>query len=403
MGLTKLGKYRKMDTDLKWLDLETFNTDDRQKIKNTISHFIKAHPNAVMDHDLDWLSTKCGPDKSVKAFVSLARDETLIGYAPFFVHPSALSFSLFGVSMFNYRVNRYTITAQPLVAEHYPESEELLQSLFKQLREILSSRDVLFGLGVPFESTFGQFLANNDLLSKQYLVLPYGESYQRRLIQLPDDIEKYIGALGSKTRAEVRRSLRRINDEAAITFHVYSGPDEVPELLKQLQSLSAKTYQHKLLDLGISENDETYRELHYAAEKGWLRSHILFCNDEPVAFDHGFLHNQTYYSTHIGYDPKWTKSSVGLVTHIYTVKDLIEQNASNFDFMYGDSGNKARLSNTSHEEQNFYLIPRLFPLSSVARTLRLFNAIIDRLGRFLDEYGIKSKLRRFLRRKSTQS
>lgn len=392
-----------MDTNLKWLDLDSFDTDDRQKITNSISHFIKNHPDAGMDHNLDWLTTKCGPGKSVKVFVNLAQDGSINGYAPFFVHPSALSFSLFGIALFDYRVNRYAITAQPLLANNQSSPETLFESLFCEMHRILNSRDVLFGLGVALESSFGRFMIDNKALSKKYLVLPYGDAYQRRTIRLPEDLEKYISGLGYSTRYEVRRAIRKLNKQATVAYRVYTRPEDVAELVRLLHSISVKTYQHQLLNLGISEDEETYRNLSFAAEKGWLRSLILFCDDKPVAFEHGFFYHNVYYLTHMGYDPDWSKSSVGTIAHIYTVEHLIQRGAIQFDFLYGDNGSKKRLSNESHQEQNFYLVPRVFPLSTIAYALRLFNTTTGRVGQFLEKYGIKSKLRRFLRRKTTQS
>lgn len=38
---------------------------------------------------------------------------------PLFIHPSALSFQLFGISVYDYRIRRYCITATPLLAEGY--------------------------------------------------------------------------------------------------------------------------------------------------------------------------------------------------------------------------------------------------------------------------------------------
>lgn len=392
-----------MNPDPEWKDLDTFSEKERHKTLALINDFIKTHPRAVMDHDLEWLFTKCGHEKTVKALVCFAQDGSLIGYAPFFVHPSALSFGLFGISFFDYRIRRYSITAEPLLRADQPALQALLKSLFSKIRDFLGQRDALFGLGVERKSVFGQFLSNNIALQKNYLILPMGASYQRRLILLPEDIEKYISNLGYSTRYEVRRALRKLHSKTTVTYHVYSEPHEVKKLLKLLYSVSVKTYQHQLLNLGISDDEETFRILNHAAKAGWLRSLILLCNNQPVAFEHGFLYNGIYYLTHMGYDPDWTKFSVGTIAHIYTVENLIQMGAKKFDFLYGDNGSKKRLSNISREEQNFYLIPRKIPLIIIAHTLRLFNALIEKAGEFTERYGIKSRIRRLLRRKSTRS
>lgn len=76
------------------------------------------------------------------------------------------------------------------------------------MRETIGDRDSLFGLGVEKSSNFGQFILKNSELHKHYQVLPYGQSYLRRLILLPKDFEAYLKGLGNSTRYEMRRALR---------------------------------------------------------------------------------------------------------------------------------------------------------------------------------------------------
>jgi len=394
------------NTTLEWIDLASLGSEVRQPVLNQIERLIQKHPDANIDHDPYWHSAKCGNDKSSKLFVCITPDNTVAGYAPFFIHPSALSFQLFGISVYDYRIRRYCITATPLLAEEYQSlSSALLEKLLITLREIIGDRDSLFGLGVEKSSNFSQFILENTELRKHYQVLPYGQSYFRRLISLPKDFEAYLKGLGNSTRYEMRRALRLLEKDTEITtsYRIFTQPEEVVELLQLLQQVSLKTYQHQLLNLGINDNAENRHTFELAARKGWLRSLILFSNNEPIAFQHGFLYKKCFYLTHIGYDPAWAKWSVGTITHAYLIQNLIEVGAEKFDFLYGDNGSKARLSNDQREEQNFYIVPRKFPLSFIASMLQAFNFVMNTLGRAIEKFGIKTLIRRFLRRRATSS
>lgn len=393
------------DTNLEWTDLASLEPEVRQQILNQVEHLIQNHPDANMDHDPHWLSAKCGNDKSYKLLICIAPDNSLVGYAPFFIHPSALSFQLFGISVFDYRIRRYCITATPLLAKHRENPQVLLETLFIKLRGMITHRDSLFSLGVEKSSIFGKFILENRVLYKNYQILPYGQSYLRRLILLPKDFEVYLKELGNSTRYEMRRALRLLerNNEAATSYRIFTKPEEVVELSRCLQQVSTKTYQHQLLNIGLSDNADTRHTLELAARKGWLRSLILFSNNDPIAFQHGFLYNKCFYLTHIGYDPAWAKWSVGTITHAYLIQNLIEIGAEKFDFLYGDNGSKARLSNDQREEQNFYIVPRKFPLSAIALLLRFFNFVMDGVGSTIEKFGIKTLIRRFLRRRATSS
>lgn len=394
------------NTTLEWIDFASLESEVRLHVLNQIERLIQNHPDANIDHDPYWLSAKCGNDKSSKLFVCISPDNALVGYAPFFIHPSALSFQLFGISVFDYRIRRYCITATPLIAkEDQFSSSALLEKLLITLREIIGDRDSLFGLGVEKSSNFGQFILENNGLRKHYQVLPYGQSYFRRLISLPKDFETYLKGLGNSTRYEMKRALRLLEKDTEITtsYRIFTQPEEVAELLKLLQQVSTKTYQHQLLNLGINDNVENHHTFELAARKGWLRSLILFSNNEPIAFQHGFLYNKCFYLTHIGYDPAWAKWSVGTITHAYLIQNLIEVGAEKFDFLYGDNGSKARLSNNQREEQNFYIVPRKFPISLIALMLQAFNFVMNKLGSTIEKFGIKTLIRRFLRRRATSS
>lgn len=393
-----------MDIALEWRDLDSLDSTTHLNVLIAIRQLVQHHPEATMDHNLDWLFAKRGDGKSVKVFICLTSEGTLIGYAPFFVHPSTLSFELFGLSFFEYPIRRYCITAGPLLAADFT-SQELFWDLFIKLQDILGNRDVVFGLGVPLSSHFGRFVVENKDLKKIYQIFSSSNAYLRRFIVFPETFDEYVKNLSYNTRKEVRRVLRNLESDIKLTasYRVFTSSVEVPEFLALVQLISDKTYQRKLLNLGTSNNDYTCHILTSIAERSWLRGYVLFCKGEPVAYKLGYLYNGTYISEQVGYDPLWSNWSVGTVMHMYVVKDLINNGAEKFDFMYGDAENKRKLSNTFRKEQNFYIVPHKFPLAAIALTLRAFNFMIDKLGKILEKFGIKTLIRRFLRRHATTS
>jgi CelD/BcsL family acetyltransferase involved in cellulose biosynthesis len=205
-------------------------------------------------------------------------------------------------------------------------------------------------------------------------------------------------------RQDARRALRRFESDGKIegTYRVFTTPEDLPDFLRLAATVSEKTYQHKLLGMGITDNAAIRRALTLAAENGWFRSLIVMLGNEPAAFKYGFLFNGTYYSELVGYDPRWAPYAVGTVAYLLTIRDLIGVGAKIFDFKYGDHGNKERMSNYFREEQNIYLIPRRFPLSALAAALRAFNATADWVGNLLEKFGLKSRIRKFLRRLSSR-
>ncbi len=384
-----------------WQDLDQLEAAARVQILANIKGFIQNHPAAVMDHDPDWLFTRCSHDKSVKILFLLASNGTLLAYAPFFVHPAALSFELLGISLWEYRIRRYSITAGPLFADGV-NTDEILSALFGYLRTLLGNRETLFVLGMELGSPLGRFIQQNADLRKKYQLVPSGKPYHRRLIALPENFDQYIQNLRHGTRKEVRRALRRLEQDPEITIdhRIFNTPEDVAEFLPLAQQVSDKTYQRNLLGLGIRDNAETRRVTTVAAEHGWFQSYLLICNQQPVAFQFGYVYGKTYYAEQTGYDPVWGDKSVGTLVQIYRIRDLIAHGITRFDFLYGDNERKRSLSNKHRVEQNIYLIPRKFPLEVLARILRIFNKFSELVGDFIEKWGLKSKIRRYLRKRS---
>lgn len=401
LHLSKSSDVPQSDNGLIWRDLDQLDAAARTQALLAVKDFIRHHSAAVMDHDPDWLYAKSNHNKSVKIFLYFAQDGSLSGYAPFFVHPSSLSFGLLGISLWEYQIRRYSITAGPLLAEGI-NAEKILLSLFDYLWRRLGNREILFGLGVELDSLFGRFLQNNTNLRKKYSILLSGKPYHRRLIVLPGNFDEYIQNLGYGTRKEVRRVLRRLEQDPkiSINYRVFTTLEDIAEFLLLAQQVSDKTYQRNLLGLGIQNNSETRRIISNAAENGWFQSYLLICNQEPVAFQHGYIYNGTYYAEQTGYDPIWKSKSVGTIVQIYRIRDLINRGVTRLDFLYGDNERKRSLSNTYRIEQNIYLISDKFPLNILAYALRIFNFISESLGDFIERWGLKSRIRRYLRKRS---
>jgi CelD/BcsL family acetyltransferase involved in cellulose biosynthesis len=210
--------------------------------------------------------------------------------------------------------------------------------------------------------------------------------------------------LGPKTRQDLRRQERRLAKEAggSLDSRTYHEPKDVGAFIAAAQEVSQKTYQRHLLGMGVRDDEKTRNKLGAAARAGWLRSYGLFCRGQPIAFMHGYLYGGTYYSEEIGYDPAWSDWSVGNVLHSLVVKDLIEvaHGVRQFDFLYGDNPNKQRLSNAARLERNFYLIPSSFRNMVLVYSIRAFNGLAEGAGRLLDRWGLRSWLRRVVRKRS---
>ena len=343
------------------------------------------------------LSNFVSPEQDIHCF-TLGGVEDPIGYAPFLVHRTALSFNLGETPLLHLRLTRHALQGAPLC-----KSPAVLGGLFQPLFKAVGRRGVVFLEGVHSSSHLGVLLAQRDSAVYNYFhVVPYGPTYAHRLIDLPvgSNFEDYLGSLGSSSRRDVRRTRRDFIKGAKGQTRMtrYTQSSQAAELAHTLAQVSRKTYQHHLLGLGLENTPQFANQLRIAAEGGWLRAYVLWIDDKPVAFQLGYQNTRTYYGHHVGYDPDISKLQPGIYLHTELMADLLADGISRFDFLSGDSLYKQRMSNAFREERHYYLIPRGWPGTGIAVALVCVNRFSEVLGRWLDKIGVKDRLKRLVRR-----
>jgi hypothetical protein len=384
-----------------WSTVEALHSARQSERIADIDRLLDSVGDHCLDHEPRWLHTLAAePGKRTLLWTCMQGDR-LIAYAPMLVHPSSLSLEVMGKTLYQMRVERFSLTGAPVFAPGV-DQPALSQALLAALARELGDGKVGFILGLPSASALYTAIAAPR---RDFHVLKSGPEYGRRVIELGNTYDAYLQELGSKTRKSLRYQETQLRKNTkSFTVRGFAAVAEVPEFLHGAQQISQKTYQWHLLGQGVRDNEPMRKRLLDAASHGWFRSYVLYCDDVPAAFMLGYLYKGNYECVEIGYDPAWAKFSVGNILHLEVVRDLTSPavGARFFDFMYGDSPNKARLTNRTWPERNYYLIPRTLRMTAWTNLARGFNATTEGVGKILDRYDLKTKLRRLVRRSSVR-
>ena len=376
-------------------------------LQDRTGEILHGAPERQMDHDLVWLKGSIhAPSQSLSVFV-LRRDDQVVGYAPFLVHPSKLAYELAGARVLRRQVSRHVLVGEPVLDGTLAEaSPELVTDLFRTLRPRLASNHVVFLAGVNADSTLFRLLRRGSPLTKDYYVVPHGPVYQRRRILMGGSYEDYLQSLRGTTRRGLRRSRKKFLASAGEKYSLrrFESRDDVEPFLQDATEISRKTYQWHLLGLGMRDVDSRAAKYTYAATNGWFRSYILYAEGKPVAFASGYLHDKTYYGHELGCDPDWRPSNAGVFLLTEITQDLFADTApvDVYDFLYGDDLLKSRLANTERTERHFYLFPRGFHGALMAYPLRAVNCLSDVVDLVLRRLRLKEYLRRLRRDRSVK-
>lgn len=167
-------------------------------------------------------------------------------------------------------------------------------------------------------------------------------------IALPENWEGYLNLLSKKQRHEVRRKLRKLENETeSINYRVIgSGSKD--------SGAEAATFFPQFLEL-FRENPEKEdfltdkMEGYFAAlveataTSGLARFGLLEIDGEPAAAVLYFTYGSRCYLYNSGYRSDYRALSAGLVSKILCIKDSIEKGIQVFDFLKGPEIYKNRL------------------------------------------------------------
>ncbi len=160
-------------------------------------------------------------------------------------------------------------------------------------------------------------------------------------LDLPTTWEGYLQLLNGKQRHELRRKLRRLNEEGELNYRASLNADrhDVDIFL----SLFRNSRQDKA-DFLTREIESFFRTAaDIMAEQGLLRLNILELSGLPVAATMCFDYKDIVYLYNSGYDPNYGWLSVGIISKALCIKDSIERGRKRFDFLKGGEAYKYQL------------------------------------------------------------
>ncbi len=224
--------------------------------------------------------------------------------------------------------------------------------------------------------------------------------YQHCYIDFSLTFEGYQSKFSSKTRSTINRKIKKYTQHAGGTIHwrTYRLPGEMREFLQLARKVSRLTYQERLLDAGIPDTEEFSRAAEMLADEQRVRAYVLFDADRPVAYLYCPVQENVLIYAHLGYDPDYLHLSVGTVLQWLAVQQMFDEARFRyFDFTEGQSDHKRLFATHQRPCANVFLVRRSVRNYAIIYSHWSMNRFSKWLGDKLDQMGLKTKIRRFLR------
>lgn len=224
--------------------------------------------------------------------------------------------------------------------------------------------------------------------------------YQRFSVQLSGGFEQYMSTLSGKTRSSLKRKLRKFTEVSGglIDWKEYRTPDQIAAFFPLARKVSARTYQERLLHIGLPADEVFFMSAHTLARDNKLRAYLLFLNGEPISYLYCPVRQRVVVYDHLGYDPSYASLSPGTILQILALKALFaEQQFTTFDFTEGEGQHKEIFATDWRLCGDVFVVrERLVPMLLVVLHLGLDRAS-GGAGSVLELLKLKSRVRKLVR------
>jgi CelD/BcsL family acetyltransferase involved in cellulose biosynthesis len=177
------------------------------------------------------------------------------------------------------------------------------------------------------------------------------------VIDLPaqGDIEAWLTEMGKKNRHELRRKIRRFEEQFPDYKYYTSDCDDCKDGLEDFYALhrASDGNKQKFMDEKMAR---FFSEMVDAlTDHSWIRLSFLEVGGKRVASYLSFDYNNRIYLYNSGYNPEYRDYSVGIVLLAYYIKEAIRTGHTRFDFLRGNERYKYALGATDTEVFNIQI------------------------------------------------
>ena len=224
--------------------------------------------------------------------------------------------------------------------------------------------------------------------------------YRRHYARLDQDFDTYLAGFSSKSRSTLRRKLKRLAERSGgkLDLHCYRNESEMADFHSRARTVSALTYQERLLDAGLPEGPEALAEMRRLARAGRARGWLLFLDGAPIAYLWTPAEGATLIYAYLGYDPAFAEYSPGTVLQLEAMRQLMEERAfALFDFTEGEGQHKSLFATGSVDCVDLLLLRRSAANFLVGHSLTGFDGAVALAKRATNMLGLANAARRLRR------
>ena len=159
---------------------------------------------------------------------------------------------------------------------------------------------------------------------------------------------------------------------------------------RDARTVSAKTYQERLLGAGLPDGPEALAGMQVLARRDAARGWLLFVDGEPVSYLYAPADGETLIYAWLGYDPAFADFSPGSVLQLEAMRRLMAEGRFRlFDFTEGDGQHKRLFATAAVDCVDLLMVRPTLANLAVAGALNGFDGAVALAKSFVSRIGGK--------------
>jgi CelD/BcsL family acetyltransferase involved in cellulose biosynthesis len=196
-------------------------------------------------------------------------------------------------------------------------------------------------------------------------------------IVLPETWEAYLLQLSPKERGKIAYLRKALEKKYQPRFYKCENQAELGVCLDTLFGLHQRRWQ----SAGEPGSFVSAARCLFYSEmaalllaRGRLEFYFLDLDGKPVAAQFGFCFGRIFFSLQEGYDPAYSRDSVGYILRAHVIRQLIAAGVRRYDFLAGESASKARWDARATQYVSLHFAR---PYSKGSLSLQVVNAATE--------------------------
>ena len=228
--------------------------------------------------------------------------------------------------------------------------------------------------------------------------------YHRHFTDLRGTFDSYIKTHSRKSMRERNRELSRFERHSggSVDFRSYRTTVEVDEFLQLAIPLAKRTFQTRLLGVGLPDTEKSIAHIRSLAARDRIRGYLLFHGGQPVSYllnevrDNGIV-----IGLYTGYDPEFRKFSVGTLVWFKALESLFAEGGLRMmDYTEGEGTHKQYFGTGSQRCVDVYFLRRTLRVRVLLAIHMRLEALSKWIVSTLDRLGLKARVKKLIRRRA---